>query len=99
MVLESGSEKVKIGEVVYPGQALASSSGEKFSSGRHVRMVQSRLNKVDREIRQELIPIKLFDGEKEVSSNQAVSELIVSHPENLISKEMSKKELKRRESK
>lgn len=99
MVLESGSEKVKIGEVVFPGQALASSSGEKYSSGRHVRMVQSRLNKVDREIRQELIPVKLFDGEKEVSSNQAVSELIASHPENLISKEMSKKELKRLESK
>ncbi|PSL03007.1 peptidoglycan DD-metalloendopeptidase family protein [Cecembia rubra] len=99
IVLESGSEKVKIGDIVYPGQALASSSGEKYSSGKHVRMVQSRLNKVDREIRQELIPVKLFDGEKEVSSKQAVSELISSHPENLISKEMSKKELKRLESK
>jgi len=69
MVLESGSEKVKIGNVVYPAQALATSSGEKYSSGRLVRMVQSRLNKVDRENKFEQIPVKLFDGEKEISSN------------------------------
>jgi hypothetical protein len=95
IVLESGSEKVKIGDIVYPGQALASSSGEKYSSGRHVRMVQIRLNKMDREIKQEQIPVKLFDGEKEISSNAALSNLTVSHPEYLIRKEMSKKELKR----
>jgi hypothetical protein len=99
VVLESGSEKVKIGDIVYPGQALASSSGEKYSSGRHVRMVQNRLNKVNMEIKFDPIPVKLFDGEKEVSSNQSVSELTASHPKELIIKEMSKKELKRLESK
>ncbi|MGY6742357.1 MAG: hypothetical protein ACXIUQ_06450 [Cecembia sp.] len=98
MVLQSGSEKVKIGDMVYPGQALASSSGEKYSNGLHVRMAQNRLNKVNREIKQDLIPVKLFDGEKEISSSDSVDNLIISHPEFLISKEMSKKERKHLES-
>lgn len=99
MVLESGSEKIKIGNTVYPGQPLASSSGEKYQSGRHVRMIQSRWNKVDREMKFNILPVKVFDGEKEVLSQETINGMIVSHPEKLITKEMNKREIKRFESK
>jgi len=95
LVLEAGSEKVKIGDTVYPGQPIAASSGEKYGSGRHVRMIQSRLIKNDRELKMEVLPVKIFDGEKEVSSNELISEMTVVHPEYLKTKEMNKKELKR----
>ena len=98
MVLEAGSEKVKIGDTVFPGQIIASSAGEKYQAGRHVRMVQSRMTKVGTEIKLEQFPVKIFAGEEEVSTAQTLHGLQVSHPEYLIYKEMSKRELKRMES-
>jgi hypothetical protein len=95
IVLEAGSEKVKLGDVVFPGQGLASSSGDKYSSGMHVKMFQTRLQKINNSIVQKALPVKLFVEGQEVSSEESKADLIVSHPQHLIIKEMNKKELKR----
>lgn len=41
-VLKAGSEKVKVGQLVFPGDILAESGGENYSQGPHVRMVNVR---------------------------------------------------------
>lgn len=38
-VLKSGSERVSVGDLVFPGDVLAESGGENYVSGNHVRMV------------------------------------------------------------
>lgn len=95
MVLEANSEQVKIGDTVLPGQVLASSAGERYESGRHVRMVQKRLLKDKGEISQIQIPVKIWGNEQEFYSNQPLADIQVSHPQELIIKELSKKEIKR----
>jgi hypothetical protein len=95
MVLAANSEQVKIGDTVLPGQILASSAGEHYESGRHVRMVQRRLIKDKSEISQVQVPVKIWGNNQELYSSQAYTTVQVSHPQDLIAKELSKKELKR----
>ena len=93
-VLRAGSEKVKIGQTVLPGQILAESGGENYENGRHVRVVNFRYEKESSGKFQSVIfPVKyaLSDGTEMVFKGQQIN---VAHPEEVIALELSKKELK-----
>jgi murein DD-endopeptidase MepM/ murein hydrolase activator NlpD len=95
MVLKQGSEKVKVGDVVFPGDVLAESAGENYRSGLHVRLVTIRTEKdgVDK-FKYSVIPTKFATplGNIEISKTL---EIEVVHPKEIIELEMSKKELKK----
>jgi len=93
-VLKSGSAKVKIGDKVYPGTPLAESAGEKYQSGPHVRMVQSKLVVNDNKFERVTIPVKYHSDELD-ESNFYGKTVLVSHPKDLVKLEMSKKEIKK----
>lgn len=93
-VLKSGSAKVKIGDKVYPGTPLAESGGEKYQSGPHVRMVQSRLVLKDNKYERESFPVKYYSGKPE-GDDLYGKEISIIHPNDVITLEMSKKEIKR----
>lgn len=95
MVLKPGSEKVKVGDQVFPGDILAESSGENYSSGLHVRMAVLKTEKDGSDkLKYDVIPVKFAteDGTFEVSK---FTELIVAHPTEVIEMEMNKKDLKK----
>lgn len=94
MVLKSGSQKVKVGQVVFPGDELAESGGENYNSGRHVRMVCLKTERLGTEkLKYTNIPVKFSTptGNREMSQSE---ELEVIFPEEIIILEMSKKEMK-----
>jgi len=95
MVLKPGSEKVKVGDVVFPGDVLAESAGENYRSGLHVRVVTLRTEKdgIDK-FKYRVIPVKFFTSEGNIEISQ-ILELEVAHPKDIIELEMSKKELKK----
>ena len=94
MVLRPGSEKVKLGQEVFPGDVLAESGGEDYNSGLHVRLANMKPVKDGKsKLKYEMVPMKFIC--KEGISDLAKSErLNVVHPEEVITAEMSKKELK-----
>lgn len=95
MVLKPGSEKVKVGDQVFPGDILAESSGENYSSGFHVRMAVLKTEKDGSDkFKYNVIPVKFAtdNGTFEVSK---FTELIVAHPKEVIEMEMNKKDLKK----
>jgi len=95
MVLKPGSEKVKVGDEVFPGDLLAESSGENYNSGPHVRMVVLKTEKDGSDkFKYDVIPVKFAkeEGTFEVSK---FSELKVVHPKEVIEMEMNKKDLKK----
>ncbi|MCS4433853.1 M23 family metallopeptidase [Aquiflexum gelatinilyticum] len=98
-VLKPGSAKVKLGDTVFPGQPLTESSGEKYESGPHVRMIQSRLKKYDNELKWESFPVKLYDNEKGEIQAENGKKVVSTHPIEMITKEMTKKEIKNFEGK
>jgi hypothetical protein len=94
MVLKSGSQKVKVGQMVFPGDELAESAGENYNSGRHVRMVCLKTEKVGTErLKYTNIPVKFSTptGNREIAQPE---ELEVVFPREIIILEMSKKEMK-----
>lgn len=94
MVLKPGSQKVKVGQMVFPGDELAESAGENYNSGRHVRMVCLKTEKEGTEkFKYTNIPVKFSTatGNREISQSE---ELEVVFPREIIILEMSKKELK-----
>ncbi len=94
MVLKPGSQKVKVGQMVFPGDELAESAGENYNSGRHVRMVCLKTEKEGTEkFKYKNIPVKFSTatGNREISQSE---ELEVVFPREIIILEMSKKELK-----
>jgi hypothetical protein len=94
MVLKSGSQKVKVGQMVFPGDELAESAGENYNSGRHVRMVCLKTEKVGTErLKYTNIPVKFSTptGNREIAQPE---ELEVVFPREIITLEMSKKEMK-----
>lgn len=98
MVLKSGSEKVKVGDEVIPGQVISESAGENYNSGQHVRMVNMRPEKENQDkLKYEQFPVKFAHVGKEIQIEQRM-EFTVAHPEELITAEMSKRELKKYES-
>lgn len=93
-VLRAGSEKVKIGQTVLPGQILAESGGENYENGRHVRVVNFRYEKENTgKFHSVIFPVKyaVAEGTEMVFKGQKIE---VVHPEEVIALELSKKELK-----
>lgn len=95
MVLKPGSAKVKVGDVVFPGDPLAESGGENYSSGPHVRMVQRKLVQTDNVVRQENIEVLIRGNEGKPIQIQELTEIMVDHPEDFITLEMTKREKKK----
>ena len=95
-VLKAGSELVKIGQQVFPGDPLATSAGENYQNGRHVRVIPLRVSKDEEgKIHSEIYPVKfVLDGGYETIEKPVESTVI--HPEEIITLEMTKKELKNR---
>lgn len=94
MVLKSGSQKVEVGQMVFPGDELAESAGENYNSGRHVRMICLKTEKVGTEkLKYTNIPVKFSTptGNRVIAQPE---ELEVVFPKEIITLEMSKKELK-----
>ncbi|MDO9553665.1 hypothetical protein [Rhodonellum sp.] len=95
VVLKAGSVKVKIGETVFPGDVLAESSGEKYESGRHVRMIQTRLEKNNEGLTMKTIQTKFYDESLGSIVPETGTKITAVHPGAMVTKEMSKKELKK----
>lgn len=93
--LNAGSAKVAVGDMVFPGQAIAESSALPEQTEHHVKMIQSRWEMGERGMAWMNFPVNIFADQKEVQSDQALEEVKSSHPNDLISKEMDKKELKK----
>ncbi len=99
MVLKAGTEKVKVGDIVYPGDVLAESSGENYLSGMHVRMVTLRTEKDGpAKFKYNVIPVKFATETRAIEIPQKI-ELVVTHPLEVVRMEMNKKELKQLEEK
>ncbi len=92
-VLKSGTEKVKVGQLVYPGEVLADSGGENYSSGPHVRMITSRSIKEINKFEYQPFPVSFISDKGKVEIRQPVS-FVTAHPEDVIILEMNKRELK-----
>lgn len=95
MVLKPGSAKVKVGDTVFPGDALAESAGENYGTGPHVRMVQSKLVKTDDLITRSYTEVSIRGTDGVPIQVKDRIEILVEHPEEIILLEMTKKEKKK----
>ncbi|SFA90052.1 M23 family metallopeptidase [Algoriphagus aquimarinus] len=94
MVLSPGSEKVKLGQVVFPGDVIAESAGESYNSGLHVRLANMKpVKDGTTKLKYEMLPMK-FVSKEGVSDVAEIQELVVVHPDEVVTAEMSKKEKK-----
>ena len=94
MVLRPGSEKVKLGQVVFPGDVIAESAGEDYNSGFHVRVANMKPAKDGAsKLKYEMKPMEFLvkEGMPDIAARQA---LVVVHPVEVVTAEMSKKEKK-----
>jgi len=93
-VLKAGTERVKLGQVVFPGDVLAESGGENYENGPHVRLITKRVEKAgEGKLKNVIFPVQFWtvDGPAELAE---VKEIRIEHPQEIIVKEMKKKELK-----
>lgn len=94
-VLKARSEKVEVGDIVYPGDVIAESGGDNYSSGLHVRLVTMRVRKAgEDEFQYDLFPVKLASKSGPISVDEPI-DLQVVHPQDVVEMEMSKREKKR----
>lgn len=94
MVLKPGSEKVKVGQVVFPGDVIAESAGEDYNSGLHVRIVNMRPAKNGKDkLHYEMDPMK-FVSKEGISAIAESQKLEVLFPKEIVTAEMSKREKK-----
>lgn len=95
-VLKANSQLVKIGQRVFPGDPIAVSAGENYQNGRHVRVICTRVSKNSQgKIHHEIFPSTYVIGEDFSILNEPV-ETTVMHPDEVLTLEMSKRELKNR---
>jgi murein DD-endopeptidase MepM/ murein hydrolase activator NlpD len=92
-VLKAGSEKVKVGQQVFPGDILAESGGENYSQGPHVRMINIKTVRDNDRLIYQPIPV-MFQSDKGALEIKQYVTFSTVHPEEVIIMEMSKKELK-----
>lgn len=92
-VLKAGSEKVKLGQLVFPGDILAESGGENYSQGPHLRMINIKTVKENDRLIYQPFPVRFVSDKGDVEIKQYVTFSVV-HPEEVKMLEMSKKELK-----
>ena len=94
MVLKSGSQKVKVGDLVFPGDVIAESAGENYQSGPHVRISVMKTEKVVDHFKYTVIPAVFSTPEGNIKITERI-DIEVGHPKEVIELEMSKKELKK----
>lgn len=92
-VLKAGSEQVKLGQLVFPGDLLALSGGENYSQGPQLRILQLRTLLEENRFLYRPFPVAYMtdQGAREIKD---YTTLVSSHPQELITIEMSKRELK-----
>lgn len=93
--LAPGSAKVEVGDLVFPGQAIGMSSPVSDQDLHLVKMIQSRWEMGNFKMEWINFPVQIYISSQESSSEATVTEFTSQHPENLITQEMDKKELKR----
>jgi len=93
--LSANSAKVAVGETVFPGQVLAQSSLQADQQLHHVKMIQSRWEMGEMDMVWVNFPVTIYASQQEVQTDTAASDLESSHPAEIVSKEMDKKELKK----
>lgn len=94
MVLKGNSQKVELGDEVIPGQVLAISGGQNYQNGRHVRMTVTKVEKDSKgKLTNTIIPVDYFTGAENKKISKA-QKIIVSHPNEIVALELSKRELK-----
>lgn len=96
--LKANSAKVSVGETVFPGQVLAETSPLPDAPQHQVKMIQSRWEMTEKGVVWINFPVPLATDNQVISSDQPGSDLTVTHPTELITKEMDKKELKKYQS-
>ncbi|SEF77694.1 M23 family metallopeptidase [Algoriphagus boritolerans] len=93
-VLKSGSAKVEVGDQVLPGQVLAESAGDNYQHGPHVRMVNQRTEKNGPDkLKYTYFPVVFATEEGNIEIKE-LSDFTVTHPKEIITRELNKKELK-----
>ena len=92
-MLKSGTEKVKVGQQVFPGEVLAESGGENYSSGPQVRMVNTRTVKDGEKFVYQPFAVIFMSDKGKLEIKQSVS-FVSTHPEEVITLEMNKREMK-----
>ncbi len=93
-VLKAGSEKVEVGDQVLPGQILAESGGENYLQGPQVRMRNQRTVKDGPDkLKYSYFPV-VFTTDKGNLEIKELSEFTVIHPLEVVTLELSKKDLK-----
>lgn len=94
IVLKSNSEKVQIGDEVLPGQVLAESGGEHYQNGVRVMMVNQRAEKSEMDkFKYVYFPVTFVAKEGALEIKEP-TQLTAVHPDEIITRELSKKELK-----
>lgn len=93
--LKKSSETVSVGDLVYPSQVIAISGLDVNQSKQHVKMVQSRWEFGENGMTWVNFPVNLFTEEGSITSSEEISNTFISHPLDLITQEMNKKELKK----
>lgn len=97
--LKANSSQVEVGDSVIPGQVIAESNLYAKTGQHHVKMIQSKWEMDVKGILWINFPIQVYSENGLISSDQVENEFTVSHPSELITQELDKKELKRYSSK
>lgn len=94
MVFKAGSEKVEVGDLVLPGQVLAESGGENYQQGPHIRIVNQRTVKDGPDkFKYSYYPV-VFTTDIGNIEIKELSDFTVTHPLEVVTLELNKKELK-----
>jgi hypothetical protein len=92
-VLKTGSEKVQVGQQVFPGDVLAESGGENYSQGPHLRMINIKTVKDNDRLVYQPFPVSFVSDQGNIEIKEYTTFSVV-HPVEIVTLEMSKKELK-----
>jgi murein DD-endopeptidase MepM/ murein hydrolase activator NlpD len=92
-VLKAGSEQVKLGQQVFPGDTLALSAGENYSQGPHVRVIQLKTILEKDQFFYRPFPVSYISDQGTLEINEYTT-LKAVHPQELVTGEMNKRELK-----
>ncbi|WP_026966334.1 hypothetical protein [Algoriphagus terrigena] len=93
-ILKAGSEKVQVGDVVLPGQALAESAGDHYQNGPHVLMINFKPVKADLDkFKYAYFPVVFAAKEGNLEIKES-TKLTATQPQEVVTMELSKKGLK-----
>lgn len=92
--LMESTGKIQVGQVVFPGQALAESLPMPNGQGFQLKMTQSGWYMEFGYLVWISFPVILTNGQKKIPSNSTATNFTTSHPEELVTLEMDKKEVK-----